>query len=260
MTIEEELNKEMRNEQRLEARRAFLNQAKDPNISDAHRTTLLNGAATIDRLRELDGYTLTGLNALPDSTFQGAVHGALQTEHHADEDDQFYFKKKTKYYDIDAAADDSRYTEQEHLEAAVEINAMCTEVEQELLLEQPVVGTQRRSMPIALMQRRLEATDALEAVARFNSKHKCIPLTPGVGKTRLAAPVVAQQGLYMPSDSENEEEEQKEEERKEEEERKRNERQKKKKAKREKRQHQVRRILLLNTRNRKENNGKKNKS
>ena len=75
MTIEEELNKEMRNEQRLEARRAFLNQAKDPNISDAHRTTLLNGAATIDRLRELDGYTLTGLNALPDSTFQGAVHG-----------------------------------------------------------------------------------------------------------------------------------------------------------------------------------------
>ena len=242
MTIEEELNKEMRNEQRLEARRAFLNQAKDPNISDAHRTTLLNGAATIDRLRELDGYSLTGLHALPDFKFHGAVHGALHKQHHADEDDQFYFKKKSMqqeelHRDDDDDDDGSRYTEQEHSEAAVEINALCTEVAQELLSEQPTVGAQRRSMPIALMQRRLEATDALEAVARFNSKHKCIPLTPVVGKTRSAAPLVAHQGLYMPSDSDDEEEERKEEEdRKVEAERKRKERQHKKKAKREKRQ------------------------
>ena len=92
--------------------------------------------------------------------------------------------------------DDDNNDDDEDFEAALEVNAMLIEVEQEMSVE--------------LMQTRLEATDALEAVAKFNSVYNLTPMNIVKDnheklEDNLNLQSKQQESLYIPSDSDNSE-------------------------------------------------------
>ena len=255
--MEEQLEKELRNHSRLEARRAFVLHANDPNISEEHRNTLLNGAATIDRLRELDGFrVISDSTATPATsatpaamplgtsgergkrTAKSTVRDKVATTEGVAEDDRYYFKKNKRLYDAGGEEEDRDAgemnqqdgTPSEDMEAEEYVNATLMEVEQELHTENDILFAstapppRRSTMTTALMQKRLEAVDALEAVARFNSQNNFVPApllplehsasapsfrkTHGKGGQRRSGGGGSQwTGIYIPSsDSDSEEE------------------------------------------------------
>ena len=159
-----------RDRQRLEARAAFLEGAMDPNITEEQRDALLNGAATVDRLRALDGFKPPPPLTQWTGNFQD-TRGSTQV----------------------------RYTDEQDADAAAQVEAMVMEVENEIHIEcdgenrgTPNKLTISRAISTELLQTRLEAIDALEMVARFNSEYSLPPMP-------LVATPTATQGLYIPS-------------------------------------------------------------